>query len=54
MVRPGKLRDSDADRAAAIKYLSDSGLIPILSEWNFHSSPLLDKQLWRWILSLGS
>jgi len=43
MVRLGKLRDSDADRAAAIKYLSDSGLIPILLEWNFHSSPLLDQ-----------
>jgi len=43
MVRVGQLSGSDADCTAAIKYLSDSGLIPIISEWNFHSSPVLDQ-----------
>lgn len=43
VVRVGQLSDSDADRSAAIKYLSESGLIPIISEWNFHASPVLDQ-----------
>jgi hypothetical protein len=43
MVRVGQLSDSDAERSAAIKYLSESGLIPIISEWSFHSSPVLDQ-----------
>lgn len=43
MVRVGQLNGSDADRTAAIKYLSESRLIPILSEWDFHASPALDQ-----------
>lgn len=43
MVRSGQHSEGGTDRTDARKYLFESGLLPVLSEWDFHSSPVLDQ-----------